>query len=52
MAQHVKVNPNTDEMLTALSAKRKGEHAAIRTKQDIAADLILKQYKKEIGNNG
>ena len=48
MAQHVKVNPNTDEMLSALSVKRKAEHAAVRTKQDIIAELVAGLYKKEV----
>jgi hypothetical protein len=48
MAQHVKVKPSTDKMLTELSEKRKGEEAFIKSKQDIAAEAIEILYKKEI----
>jgi len=48
MAQHVKVNPSTDQMLTEMSAKRKDENALVRTKTDIAAEAIAIQYKKEM----
>lgn len=48
MAQHVKVNPSTDQMLTKLSKKRKAEEAFIKTKQDIAAEAIKAHYKKEM----
>ncbi|QZI87785.1 hypothetical protein PODOV050v2_p0023 [Vibrio phage 66E30.1] len=50
MAQHVKVNPTTDEMLSKLSEKRKRENSFIRTKQDIAAEAIVALYKKEMKN--
>jgi hypothetical protein len=53
MAQHVKVNPSTDDMLNKLSEKRKREESFIRTKQDIAAEAIAALYKKEMrGTNG
>ena len=48
MAQHVKVNPSTDQMLNEMSSKRKGENALVRTKTDIAAEAIAIQYKKEM----
>ena len=48
MAQHVKVKPSTDKMLTELSEKRKYEEAFIKSKQDIAAESIEALYKKEM----
>lgn len=47
MAQHVKVKPSTDKMLSELSDKRKGEESFIKSKQDIAAEAIEALYKKE-----
>ena len=37
-----------NKMLTELSAKRKTEKNVVKTKQDIVAELISKQHKKEI----
>ena len=45
--KQVKVNKTTDDMLTAISKKRKASNSPNRTKQDIIADLVSKQYKKE-----
>lgn len=48
MAQHVKVNPSTDKMLSDISSKRKKECSFIKTKQDIVSEAIAALYKKEI----
>lgn len=47
MTINVKTNKRTSEQLTALSKKRKGEQAIVKTKQDIVADLVDKAHKKE-----
>jgi len=48
MPVNVKTNEKTTEQLTALSKKRKAEHALNKNKQDIVAELIETAYKKEI----
>jgi len=48
MAEHIRVDPDTDEQLTELSKKRKKVRAAIRSKQDIAKEAVAALYKREI----
>lgn len=47
-----KINKKADEQLTAISNKRKANHAYIKTKQDITAEAIDLLYKKEKRNGG
>lgn len=51
MANHIRVTPMTDELLTALSVKRKAEGKQIKSKQDIAAEAIINLHKKEVKND-
>ncbi len=48
MANHIRVTPMTDYLLTELSKKRKNEGKQIKSKQDIAAEAIINLHKKEI----
>ena len=45
--QNLRVEAQHNELLNELSAKRKKEGNLIKSKQDIVADLILKQHKRE-----
>ena len=47
MSVNIKVNKKTSEQLTELSAKRKAEFNQNKSKQDIVAELVDKQHKKE-----
>ena len=47
MGINIKVNEKTSQQLTDLSSKRKAEHALNKSKQDIIAELVDKQHKKE-----
>lgn len=46
--KQIKLRPNIDEMLTALSKKRKEDGALVFTKQQIVAELVMKQHDHEI----
>ena len=48
MAEHIRVDTDTNEQLTELSKKRKKARAAIRSKQDINKEAVAALYKKEI----
>ena len=47
MPVNVKTNEKTTKQLTALSKKRKAEHAQNKNKQDIVAELVEVAFKKE-----
>jgi len=47
MPVNVKTNDKTTKQLTELSTKRKAEHALIKNKQDIVAELVAIAHKKE-----
>ena len=47
--KQVRLSAQVDELLTKLSEARKNDGALVRTKQDIVAELIIAQHKKEIG---
>lgn len=44
----VKLNAQIDALLTQLSQQRKESGHLNATKQDIVAELIINQYKKEV----
>ena len=46
--QNLRVEAPYNKMLNELSAKRKAEKNVVKTKQDIVAELISKQHKREI----
>ena len=47
MSKQVKLNDKTNEQLTKMSDLRKASGELVKSKQDIVAMLVDKQFKKE-----
>ena len=45
--KQVRLNPNTDRLLTEMSDKRKADKKLVISKQSIIAELVMNQHKKE-----
>lgn len=45
--KQIKLTDNVDRMLSELSQARKKKNELINTKQNIVAELIIKEHKKE-----